>query len=334
VTDTAAYLREAREKRGLTLDDVEQATRIPRHYLEMMEGEGDTRLISDPLYLVHYVRRYAEHLQLDGTEQLAAQFIRENTRLQGSKRSRSPRKAEKTTPILPWLVLIVVVLGAGAAYIFNPELLSRTLDDQEARETAVITTAPVRDDALVRAPAENVQPAETTDRNPANDTMTVLQPEAQGIIDSTPTEEGAAMVSTESATSAGGGETTPVGGGVASAEPTEPAGPSESASAEASPRDVPSQQAESSPTAPAEAESEGQRLEIVATEKAWVRVIVDGQSPQDMMMQPGDSRTWSAEEQFVLTLGNAGGVDLTLNGKKLAPLGTSGQVVRNYQLPR
>jgi len=319
VTDTTAYLRETREKRGLTLDDVQQETRIPRHYLEMMEGEGDTRLISDPLYLVHYIRLYAEHLQLEGTEQLAAQFIRENTRLQGSKRSRPPRKAEKSPPVLPWLFLILVVLGAGAAYIFDPNLLSRTVDEG-TEETTVVTTTPVPDEALTSTPAENLRPTENASNDTSKQAITVLQPEAEGIIDTATQTEKATATSTDSTISVVAGDTTP-------------AVPTESASV-----GTPKEGAEPAPASttakPAEGEADGQRLEIVAKEKAWIRVIVDGQSPQDMMMAPGDSRAWSADKQFVLTLGNAGGVDLTLNGKKLAPLGASGQVVRSYQLPR
>jgi hypothetical protein len=41
----------------------------------------------------------------------------------------------------------------------------------------------------------------------------------------------------------------------------------------------------------------------------------------------GVSKTFTASEQLNLKVGNAGGVDLSVNGKKVDPLGSDGQVV-------
>ena len=40
-----------------------------------------------------------------------------------------------------------------------------------------------------------------------------------------------------------------------------------------------------------------------------------------------------AREGFRLTLGNAGGVRVTVDGRALEPLGSSGQVVRDLRVP-
>jgi len=67
---------------------------------------------------------------------------------------------------------------------------------------------------------------------------------------------------------------------------------------------------------------------------AWVRAIIDdGEQIKDVLLQPGEKVEWSARKELILTLGNAGGVDLTFDGKDLPPLGVSGQVVRSIRLP-
>ncbi|MBI3301216.1 MAG: DUF4115 domain-containing protein [Deltaproteobacteria bacterium] len=75
------------------------------------------------------------------------------------------------------------------------------------------------------------------------------------------------------------------------------------------------------------------QLSIQATEEAWIRVTIDGAHTKDVLLQPGERVEWSAQKGFLLIVGNAGGVQLTLDGEQLPPLGASGRVVRNLQLP-
>jgi Helix-turn-helix domain len=77
-----AFLIGAREGRGLTAEDVVRETRLPHHYLRMMET-NDYSEISDQLYLVPFLRRYATFLELD-QEDVAMRFIREVQRADSS----------------------------------------------------------------------------------------------------------------------------------------------------------------------------------------------------------------------------------------------------------
>ncbi len=83
----------------------------------------------------------------------------------------------------------------------------------------------------------------------------------------------------------------------------------------------------------AEAETASLRLVVRATEPTWVRVETDaGETKQELL--PVDAvREWWAQSRFILTVGNAGGIRLELNGRPLPPLGRSGQVVRDLILP-
>jgi len=61
----ASMLKRAREDRGISLKDVETETRVPTHYLQILEGEGDGRLLADVLYLIPFLRTYSLFLGLD-----------------------------------------------------------------------------------------------------------------------------------------------------------------------------------------------------------------------------------------------------------------------------
>ncbi len=74
-------------------------------------------------------------------------------------------------------------------------------------------------------------------------------------------------------------------------------------------------------------------LQVRATQKVWLRVVVDDQQATQALLQPGEGRTWYAQEGFTVTVGNAGGAEFTLDNQPLPPLGVSGQVVRDVRLP-
>jgi len=69
------FISDARKQRGLSADDVTNQTRIPARYIKMIESDSYS-LISDQLYLLPFLRRYAAFLGLDA-EDVASRFIRD-----------------------------------------------------------------------------------------------------------------------------------------------------------------------------------------------------------------------------------------------------------------
>ncbi len=69
-------------------------------------------------------------------------------------------------------------------------------------------------------------------------------------------------------------------------------------------------------------------VDVEAIERCWVKVQADHASAQEVMLNPGDRNRWKAQERLTLTLGNAGGVRVSLNGKLQGPFGGRGKVVR------
>jgi len=78
---------------------------------------------------------------------------------------------------------------------------------------------------------------------------------------------------------------------------------------------------------------EVQSLFIEALEQSWVLVLMDdNEVPREIILEEGKEFTFYAKEKFLVTLGNAGGVYISLNGEALGPFGKSGQVVRDILL--
>ena len=87
------------------------------------------------------------------------------------------------------------------------------------------------------------------------------------------------------------------------------------------------------PTSTGEQKPGGQRLLIRAVEPTWIRVQVDEGQVTEELMQPGAVREWTAARRFVLTVGNAGGLEVDLNGRRIPPLGARGAVIQKLVLP-
>jgi cytoskeleton protein RodZ len=75
------------------------------------------------------------------------------------------------------------------------------------------------------------------------------------------------------------------------------------------------------------------RLVARTSEPTWVRVRMgDGRAVEETMAA-NEVREWVSNQPFVLTIGNAGGIALELNGRALPSLGPRGGVVGRIVIP-
>ena len=366
VSGTADYIREVREQKGLTLQQVAEATRIPHYYLEILEGGGDDRLVSDRLYMVHFLRSYAAFLEVEG-DTLAAQFVREN---RGPAHVQIvPIQAHRSWKAIATATLTVLLMIGGGAYVYDPTLVGTVVGPVERilttstpsptppeapgqRPSAIPATPPGADDT-----GSSVLQPEANETDPSNPRLAATAPEAvsapepgpgpvTAVTDRplSPTAPDVAVstaVQAVSAPSAAQDTPTPQAGETA-AETSDSGEPPQQtpdrgrdATDDPNPSGPPVLAAVSDPPETDAADAQAQHsLTITADQEAWLRVWVDGGRPRDMLLAVGTSRTLSAQTGFVITFGNAGGVRLTLNGDELPPAGKSGQVVRGFKLPR
>jgi hypothetical protein len=82
------------------------------------------------------------------------------------------------------------------------------------------------------------------------------------------------------------------------------------------------------PSAAGEAEMLKLQLKGHIMERTWVRISIDGLKSKEYVFGPSDTPEWKAEKGFELLIGNAVGIVLEFNGKKMDNLGKQGQVVR------
>ena len=64
---------------------------------------------------------------------------------------------------------------------------------------------------------------------------------------------------------------------------------------------------------------------LAAKEESWVSATADGRNVFSGILKPGETKMIGAESRVFLRTGNAGGVEVSVNGKALDPLGPTGR---------
>jgi cytoskeleton protein RodZ len=75
-------------------------------------------------------------------------------------------------------------------------------------------------------------------------------------------------------------------------------------------------------------------LEARAIESVWINVVMDKRRTDQQTLEAGKTYRWGAEKVFSLSVGNAGGVYFTLNGRPLQQFGAKGFVIRDIRITR
>lgn len=184
-----AVLRTARDRRGVSLDQISNETKIPRRHLEALERE-DLSVAPGGIYLRAEVRAYAravhvdESLALERLERLLNPPAAPGETRAPARASAADRRPIVLTSVQPWTALAVLALTAVLASISwwssgqgdvgsadstarggEPELTARdtsgvdtSVADRDATVAASETTAVTRDAARDPAPAGHSRP--------------------------------------------------------------------------------------------------------------------------------------------------------------------------------
>jgi cytoskeletal protein RodZ len=76
----------------------------------------------------------------------------------------------------------------------------------------------------------------------------------------------------------------------------------------------------------AEAKNDSLSLTIFAQDTSWVKIVSDAKDTQDFIMFPKSLKVLNAENNFKITFGNSGGIDMKLNNKDLDFDGKKGKI--------
>jgi transcriptional regulator with XRE-family HTH domain len=75
-------------------------------------------------------------------------------------------------------------------------------------------------------------------------------------------------------------------------------------------------------------------LALTARQDCWVEAQVDGTTVLSRILTQGETQQLEGQSQIVLSVGNAGGIEFTINGRPGAPLGREGEVKRNIVITK
>jgi cytoskeletal protein RodZ len=97
----------------------------------------------------------------------------------------------------------------------------------------------------------------------------------------------------------------------------------------------PPQAATTTSAPPTTAHDDLLHLTLDLTDDSWITLDADGKTVISDELQRGDHRTFDAHDSFRFkTIGNAGGVALTINGVRIGPLGKDGKVLHDRTFDR
>jgi cytoskeleton protein RodZ len=334
VREVGAQLRQARIARGEELERVAENLRIRPAYLHGLE-QGDLSVMPGRTYALGFLRSYAEYLGFDGDDVIAqirssVAGLTSGTHLHG----RTPL-SESRLPKLPILVVSLAALAGvyvGWAYVddrsrSDSELVAEVPDDLRPQVAAP--------PAVLDVPRPQVAAPDITPAIAPGEPATAIEPQAG---DPDP-QEASPDAAVEAAAAS------PVDMAI---EPT--LGNREEAPAEPAPASAPSASAPATdPAADTLAALEpvadgmaptiyrtgdaASRVMLRARTSAWVHV---SSTNNDYLwvrtLQPGDAFVVPDRPDLVLWTGNAGGVEVIVDGTPLPPLGPEARVVRDVSL--
>jgi cytoskeleton protein RodZ len=129
-----AKLKQTREEKGYSVEQVGRDTNIARHYIEALEEENFTVFPGDP-YLIGFLRNYAEYLGLDGQELVG---LYHNLKIQEQPVPMEELlNRKKKIPFIPLLlgILVLAVIG-GVVYFFAFSGIPASRPQEQVSETA------------------------------------------------------------------------------------------------------------------------------------------------------------------------------------------------------
>ncbi|MFZ5917976.1 MAG: RodZ domain-containing protein [Chloroflexota bacterium] len=304
MSELGQWLRQAREAKEFSLEKAEAETRIRIKFLAALE-EGHFDDLPDEISARGFLRNYALFLGLDPTEALEKYEHRTVDR-RGEPRLFRPLEValfhSSGGALRAWLLLLTLAaaLITTGIWAFSSGRLAWPPRLAWLQPTAIPSVTATPTDTPTRPPRPSITlPA----------TAAVVSP---AVPSATPTAN-----PTPSPTATNSILTLPT--------PT----PSPSSTPTVTPTSAPTGGTPLPPGlgTPIPPEEVAVSLAIVVREESWVEVTVDSHTILRELFQAGDEGFWQARREIILRLGNAGGVEVILNGELLGALGERGQVV-------
>lgn len=257
-----SYLKDEREDRNITLEEVADATKVNINVLRAIE-EGEEDKWPAQVFVQGFIRCYATYIGLDPSEAL----LRYKSHVSGPKNPElqpieipEPKKDGRSrfSKRLTWMLVSVIAVLLSLAITFY--LISKPRSSGKSKFAAIVPNK--AGNSIQSVPAQYLP-----------------SPQEKAVPSST-------ITAGESRTE--------------KRQQTETKGP--------------------------------HVLQCEFRENTWIHVGIGSEAPRRYFFKKGQNFAWKTDQNIKLRIGNAGGVDLTFDGKIVKPLGKKGQVV-NMTLP-
>lgn len=354
--DVPTTLRAARLEQGLRLDDVAAAIRIRPGYLEALE-DGRYADLPGAAYVSGFIRGYAEYLGLD-PEEMARRY-----RVEAAAPKNPQSALNFPQPVSPGsrfpggmlLALCLTLAGSvyGAYYYMTTQggatavAAAPPLPERLATELGIAAETPTPSQAAA-APLSPIDepptptaatplalssaPAPSGDAAAPPSVDAASSPETVAAASAAPVEgDAVAATAAEDAMSATAAiEETAT---IAAEEPADAQAAAEATTEIAAAQPSPPEPPAEAPAGRVFGAGDAARVVIRATEDSWVQIRdAAGDLLLVRILKPGDVYNVPPQPGVTLRTGNAGGLDILVDGRSTPKLGETGDVLRNVAL--
>jgi cytoskeletal protein RodZ len=341
-------LMSARLAKGIEIEDVAHQLRIRREFLQALE-DGRFDALPGATYVAGFLRSYANYLRLDG-EEMVRMYKDESGGVLVRQNLYFPipaSEARRPTGTMIIGALLVAVIAVALWYVVSerqfvdldlvppvPEFLDQSADEdravlaaQEAGEQAggtdvasLFTDEPTAADGGIDAADGEAIPAEPI----MEEAATAAEPETS-VADVSSEDAGTAALAGDTAVETAPPATVP--------EPGEDVGEGDSVSQDGDLEIAATTgEADYVPRVYGRTNADA-RIEIRAIDTSWVQIEAPGnQVLLTRVLLPGDVYRVPNGDGITLKTGNAGGLELRVDGQLIDPLGEPGMVVKNVPL--
>ncbi|GFZ83024.1 XRE family transcriptional regulator [Compostibacillus humi] len=175
--EIGARLKEARIAKGLSLDELQEETKIQKRYLVAIE-EGNLDILPGKFYARAFIKEYASAVGLDANElleehqeeipQTEETNLEQYSRMQRTRRASHGEKSSRIFSILPTIIVVLLVIGIFfVAWYFIKEGMSGNSSETEdaLNDNEIIINNP---NEVAEEPADETEEAEEAEEEPEN----------------------------------------------------------------------------------------------------------------------------------------------------------------------
>lgn len=154
--DIGARLKEARVSKGLSLDELQEITKIQKRYLTAIE-EGKFEILPGKFYARAFIKEYANAVGIDPSELLEEhkeeipETKKESSQVEYSRMQRSKKESvernSKLFSVFPTVIVILLILAiVFVIWFFNSSNGNNDAKDEKLDDTEIIINNPNKED--------------------------------------------------------------------------------------------------------------------------------------------------------------------------------------------